>query len=188
MIYAALTNSTLILVLNYITNFFTCFGAIFVLVVNMILLKTPTKLSLKKQNGYIILYALLVLIGMIPFYLLGEGWGVWIDEYKPRFSPIFLFYILAIQAGFVVAPIISTSLKIYKSFETKELKRKWRIYFLATIGAFSIPYSIWISNYVFRPDFRLFVGVYDISILLWGYLMYYGLVSLLDLSTYFYLL
>ncbi|MBY8985394.1 MAG: hypothetical protein KGD65_10020 [Candidatus Lokiarchaeota archaeon] len=175
MIYAALTNTTLILILNYFTNFFTCFGAIFVLVVNMVILESTIVFSIKKQNRYILLYALLLLIGMIPFYLLGEGWGVWIDDYKPRFSPIFLIYVIAFQAGFVVIPIISTSLKIYTNFETKTLKKKWRYYFIGTLGAITVPYLIWVSNYVFRDDFRLIVGIYALSILLWTNLMYYGI-------------
>lgn len=175
MIYATLPDTTLILIFNYFTNFFTCFGAIFVLVVNMVILESTIIFSKKRQNTYIVLYGLLLLIGMIPFYLLGEGWGVWIDGYKPRFSPIFLIYVIAFQAGFVVIPIISTSLKIYTSFETKALKKKWRYYFIGSLGAFSIPYLIWINNYIFNPDFRLIVGIYAISVVLWGYLMYYGI-------------
>jgi hypothetical protein len=175
MIYATLNNPTIILILNYFTNFFTCFGAIFVLVVNMLILESTIIFSVKRQHRYILLYGLLLLIGMIPFYILGEGWGVWIDGFKPRFSPIFLIYVIGFQAGFVVIPIISTSLKIYTSFETKALKRKWRYYFIGTIGAFSIPYLIWISNYVFSPDFRLIVGLYAISVILWTNMMYYGI-------------
>ena len=172
MIYATLTDPTIILTLNYFTNFFTCFGAIFVLVVNMVILESTIIFPVKRQNRYIILYGLLLLIGMIPFYALE---GVWIDERKPRFSSIFLIYVIAFQASFVVIPIIYTSLKIYKSFETKALKKKWLFYFIGSLGAFSIPYLIWISNYIFKEWFRLIVGIYAISVILWGYLMYYGI-------------
>lgn len=174
MIYATLTDRTIILTLNYFTNFFTCFGAIFVLVVNMVILESTIIFSIKRQNRYIIVYGLLLLIGMIPFYALK---GIWIDEvlYAPRFSIIFLIYVIAFQASFVVIPIIYTSLKIYKSFETKALKKKWLFYFIGSLGAFSIPYLIWINNYVFNDNFRLIVGIYAISVILWGYLMYYGI-------------
>lgn len=174
MIYAPLTDPTIILILNYFTNFFTCFGAIFVLVVNMVILESTIIFPVKRQNRYILLYGLLLLIGMIPFYVFK---GIWIDEdlYAPRFNIYFLIYVIAFQASFVVIPIIYTSLKIYKSFETKALKKKWRYYFIGTLGAFSIPYLIWISNFVFKAWFRLIVGVYAISVILWGYLMYYGI-------------
>ena len=172
MIYAPLTDTTTILFLNYFTNFFTCFGAIFVLVVNMVILESTIIFPVKRQNRYIILYGLLLLIGMIPFYVLG---GVKIDANKPRFNIYFLIYVIAFQASFVVIPIIYTSLKIYKSFETKTLKKKWRYYFIGSLGAFSIPYSIWVSNYLFDFSVRLIVGLYAISMILWGYLMYYGI-------------
>ncbi len=175
MIYATLDNTTIILNLNYFTNFFTCFGAIFVLVVNMVILESTIIFSIKRQNRYIILYGLLLLIGMIPFYLLEEGWGVWVDNNYPRFSPLFLIFIIGFTASFAVIPIIYTSLKIYKSFETKALKKKWLFYFIGSLGAFSIPYLIWINNYVFNDNFRLIVGIYAISVILWGYLMYYGI-------------
>ena len=174
-IYASLSESTIILILNYLTNFFICFGAIFVLVVNLVILESTIVFSIKKQNRTIVLYGLILLIGMLPFYVLEEGWGVWIDNNKPRFSPLFLIFIIGFTASFVVIPIISTSLKIYKSFETKALKKKWFFYFIGSLGAFSITYLIWISNYVFTNNFRLIVGLCAISMILWPFLMYYGI-------------
>jgi hypothetical protein len=108
---------------------------------------------------------------------MGEDWGVWIDTDKnyPRFGPLFLVFIIGFTAIFVVIPIINTSLKIYRSFETKALKKKWLFYFVGSLGAFSITYLIWVSNYVFKPNFRLIVGICAISMILWGYLMYYGI-------------
>lgn len=174
-IYASLSEPSIILILNYLTNFFICFGAIFVLVVNLVILESTIVFSIKKQNRTIVLYGLVLLIGMLPFYILGEGWGVWIDNNYPRFSPLFLGFIIGFPASFAVIPIISTSLKIYKSFETKALKKKWLFYFVGSLGAFSIAYTIWINNYVFQDNFRLIVGIYAISMILWGYLMYYGI-------------
>jgi len=177
MIYANLDDPSIILILNYFTNFFTCFGAIFVFVVNLVILESTIVYSIKRQNRSILYYALILLIGMIPFYILKEGWGVWIDNNYPRFSPLFLGFILGFTASFAVIPIFYTSLKIYKSFETKSLKKKWFFYFIGSLGAFSIPYTIWINNYYsfYNENFRLIVGIYAISMILWGYLMYYGI-------------
>ncbi|MFX0080712.1 MAG: hypothetical protein ACFE94_03070 [Candidatus Hodarchaeota archaeon] len=176
-IYASLTEPSIILILNYFTNFCICFAGIFVLVVNLVILESTIIFSVKKQNRTIVLYGLLLLIGMLPFYLLEEGWGVWIDnKYNyPRFSPLFLVFIIGFSASFAVIPIIYTFLKIYKSFETKALKKKWAFFFVGSLGAFSIPYTIWINNLVFDDKFRLIVGIYAISMILWGYLMYYGI-------------
>jgi hypothetical protein len=174
-IYASLTEPTIILILNYLTNFSICFGAVFVLVVNLVILESTIVFSVKKQNRTIVLYGLVLLIGMLPFYLLEDGWGVWIDNNYPRFGPLFLIFIIGFPASFVVIPIIVTFLKIYRSFETKALKKKWFFYFIGSLGSFSIVYLIWINNYVFKDSFRLIVGIYAISWLLWGYLMYYGI-------------
>jgi DMSO reductase anchor subunit len=142
----------------------------------LVILESTIIFSVKKQNRTILLYGLLLLIGMLPFYLLGEGGGgVWIENNLPRFGPFFLIFIIGFTASFVVIPIINTFLKIYKSFETRALKKKWAFFFVGSLGAFSIPYTIWINNLVFYDKFRLIVGIYAISMILWGYLMYYGI-------------
>lgn len=175
MVYGALTNVPAILVLNFFTNFFLCFGPIFILITNIIILESTLIFSVRRQNKIIILYGLLLLFGMLIIYLLG---GVSVDnQFAPQFEVIFLIYIISFPTALAVIPIIYTSLKIYSSFETKALKKKWYFYLIGSLGVFSIAYLVWINNYLSRsiPIFRLIVGLYSISVIFWGYLMYYGI-------------
>ena len=173
MVYATMTNETIILILNFFTNFFLCFGPIFILVVNMLILESTIIFSVKRQNRYILYYGLLLLLGMAIFYIFGEVSVT--SEFRPKFSPIFLIFILIITAALVVIPIISTSLKIFFSFEMKALKRKWIFYVIGFLGSISIAYLVFINNYLDNDGFRLLVAIYSISVILWGYLMYYGI-------------
>ncbi|KKM04373.1 hypothetical protein LCGC14_1764870 [marine sediment metagenome] len=173
MVYATMTNETIILILNFFTNFFLCFGPIFILVVNMLILESTIIFSVKRQNRYILYYGLLLLLGMAIFYIF-KGVSV-TSEFRPKFSPIFLIFILIITAALVVIPIISTSLKIFFSFEMKALKRKWIFYVIGFLGSISIAYLVFINNYLDNDGFRLLVAIYSISVILWGYLMYYGI-------------
>lgn len=173
MIYATMTNETIILIFNFFTNFFLCFGPIFILVVNMLILESTIIFSVKRQNRYILYYGLLLLLGMAIFYIFG---GVSVtSEFRPKFSLIFLIFILIITAALVVIPIISTSLKIFFSFEMKALKRKWIFYVIGFLGSISIAYLFFVNNYLDNANFRLLIAIYSISVILWGYLMYYGI-------------
>lgn len=172
MVYAVIPNEAVILILNFFTNFFLCFGPIFILIVNMLILESTIIFSVKRQNRYILYYGLLILVGMAIFYIFG---GVSVTNKRPKFSLIFLIFILIITAVVVVIPIISTSLKIYFSFEMKALKRKWIFYVIGFLGSISIAYLVFINNYLDNDNFRLLVAIYSISVILWGYLMYYGI-------------
>ena len=172
MIYAALDNVILILILNFFTNFFLCFGPIFILIVNIIILESTVIFPVKRQNRYILLYSLLLLFGMSPFYFLG---GVTVEYNAPRFNLLFLVYVISFSAAFAVFPMIYTSLKIYSSFKSKALKKKWLFYILGFLGSVSIAYLVFLNNYIFKPNFRLIVAIYSISVILWGFLMYYGI-------------
>ena len=173
MIYAVMENELLILILNFFTNFFLCFGPIFILIVNMLILESTIIFSVKRQNKYMLYYGLILLIGMAFFYILG---GVTVTaEGRPKFSLLFFIFVISITVALVVIPIIYTSMKIYFSFETKPLKRKWIFYVIGFLGSISIAYLVFINNYLDSDSFRLLVAIYSISVLFWGYLMYYGI-------------
>ena len=182
MIYGAISNETLILVLNFLSNFFICFGGIFILIVNLIILESTIIFSIKRQNRYIILYGIILLTGMLIFYSLG---GVQISEVgTPIWTPPFFGFVISVITGFAVIPIIITSLKIYFRFETRVLKKKWLYYLIGEVGSFSIAYLVFINNlinYYFYevtgkiPTFNLFFSLYSISVIIWASLMYYGI-------------
>jgi len=175
--------SDLILSLNFLTNFFFLFSAIFLLTVNRTLLESTIVFSIKRQNIAIALYGITLLVGMTVLVVMGINFdkmnplfGVKLNEEGgPWWGIVFFIYVFCFSMTFVVIPIIRTSMKIYRSFETEYLKRKWLYYFMGCLGTFSIFYMIGIGNVVNQSAFQLGVGFYTISIILWVTLMYYGL-------------
>jgi hypothetical protein len=118
---------------------------------------------------------LLIVLGLIfddpstPFL------GVGIIGGRPKWGSLFYIYVISIITGFAVIPIVRTSLKIYVSFETKTLKKKWLYYFIGSLGSFSLAYLVFTNNLLDNDVFRLVFGVYAISVIIWVSLMYYGI-------------
>ncbi|MFX0141441.1 MAG: hypothetical protein ACFFDN_47830 [Candidatus Hodarchaeota archaeon] len=189
MIYAVIPLHLVLIIeiLHLLTLFFIFFSIIFIPIVNMIILESTLIYSVKRQNRHIILYGFLLFFGMLLLLIIQEIFGLdWIgfeiDKLSgyPRWGPIFFLYITLITFGFGVIPIISTNWKIYKSFEAGELKRKWRFYFIGSLGVFSVAYSIMIANslrYFGVLWFSAVISFAGISIVLWAQLMYYGIGS-----------
>ncbi len=183
MVYALILDSTVVLFLNFLTNFFVIFGPIFLLIVNLTILESTIIFSVKRQNRYILFYGCLVFFGMLLLILLGlrfddpnaPFFGLRIIGGRPKFGLIFFIYVVSIITGFAFIPIIRTSLKIYFSFETIALKKKWLYYFIGFLGSAIILYLIFTNNLVENETFRLVLSVYGISFILWVSLMYYGI-------------
>lgn len=183
MVYALILDSTVVLSLNFLTNFFVIFGPVFILIVNFTILESTIIFSVKRQNRYIFLYGCLVFFGMLLLILLGLSFdnpnapflGLRIIGGRPKWGLIFFVYVVSIITGFAFVPIIRTSLKIYFSFENKALKKKWLYYFIGSLGSIILLYLIFTNNLVGNEIFRLVLSVYAISFLLWVSLMYYGI-------------
>ncbi|MFW9972828.1 MAG: hypothetical protein ACFFDF_21760 [Candidatus Odinarchaeota archaeon] len=179
-----MTNHNVILTLNFLTNFFFVFSPIFLLIVNMIILESTIIFSVKRQNIYIFLYGFILFFGMLILLLLPDNFlgeeqpflSVKItSEGAPHWGLIFFIYVNFITTVFAVIPIIHTSLKIFIRFENKILKKKWFFYFIGSLGSFSLWYLISIGNLLNDEGFKLIVGIFGISIILWASLMYYGI-------------
>ena len=186
MIYAAMTDRITILIFNFLTNFFLFVGPVFLLIVNMLILESPLIYSVKRQNRYIIFYGILLFAGMLIFVLLGEVFdtpnvpflGVQIIKNAPKWGPIFFAYVVLIMTIFIFIPINYTNFKIYSRFETKELKRKWFFYLFGFLGLTVILYLGSIFNLLdakIHADVRLIITVSTFSLVIWGYMLYYGI-------------
>ncbi len=173
MIYVVISDKIIVLSLNFLTNFLLCFGPIFLFIVNMIILESTIIFPKKKQNRYILLYGVAAFLGMLIILIFFQG--VSFDKGYPTWNLIFFIYVLSISAIFAVIPFIRTSFRIYFSFDTIALKKKWFYYVIGSIGAISIGYMAFINNFLDDPNFRLILTIYGPSSLFWGYLMYYGI-------------
>jgi len=176
MIYIILTNVLIVLSLYFLSMFLACFAPIFLFIVNMIILESTIIFPHKKQNRYILLYGLLAFSGMLIILIFFEG--VNFDKGYPSWNVFFFIYVVFISAILAVIPFIRTSFKIYFSFETKVLKKKWLYYIIGSIGAISYAYMVFINNTWYDetvPYFRIFINIYGPTNLVWGYMMYYGI-------------
>ncbi len=184
MIYAPLQYELTIKILNFLTNYFIFFGAVFLLIANLIILESTLIYSVKRQNRYILFYGILLFAGMLILVLLGEIFdidtvpflGVQIIGRVPKWGPIFFTYIVSIMTIFTLIPINYTNFKIYSRFETKALKRKWFYHLVGFLGLTVTFYLSCISN-ILDPEhpFKLIITVLNISLIIWGYMMYYGI-------------
>lgn len=198
LIYAAVNIDYIVIILHFLSVFFVVFGLIFILIVHIIILKPKIFSSVKWQNRYIIFYGAILFFGMLLLIIYPFN-GVSINSSGfIRWDPFFFIYSFSIINCFAIVPIFYTSLKIYFKLETKELRSKWVYYLIGSLGlVVLVLYPLHLSNllgYIMEENRRFLNYLrtveifFGISVVLWVSLMYYGIVSLLDLSDIYYLL
>ncbi len=100
------------------------------------------------------------------------------NQLVPKWGPIFFIYVVSIMTIFTLIPINYTNFKIYSRFETKALKRKWFFYLFGFLGLTVILYLGSIYNLLdveSDADARLIITISTVSLIIWGYMMYYGI-------------
>jgi hypothetical protein len=174
-IYAPLTDVSLVLILNFFTNVGAIYAPIFVVVFDLILLKSEKIISTSKQLAILILYGIVVLC--MGIFLLIPGFGITIGppNWSPVWSiPIFL-YVVVILTCFATIPALYFSIKIYQNFEDETLKKRWRYFIFGFISFMTFMYLIFISNTLANATFRLILaGIGIVLTIIGGFLMYYG--------------
>jgi len=172
-IYAPLTDLSVVLMLNFLTNFFIFYSSIFIVVFNLILLKSKKAITTRKQLTILILYGI-AMFSMI-WFLFYPGFGVTFNEkWSPIWSFPFFLYVVVIET-IGTLPALYLSFQIYKKFEDEVLKKKWKFFIFGLCSIFIFMYGIFISNTLNIPDFRTVIGLVGLILALVGaYMMYYG--------------
>ena len=173
-IYGPLTDETLVLSLNFITNFALFYSVIFLVVFDLILLKSEKVITTAKQLTILILFGI-ALFSMI-FFVFVEGAGVEMSapDWSPHWMLPFFLYLLIIES-FAVGPALYLSFKIYKKFEDEELRKKWKLFIIGLICVIIFMYGIFVSNLLDNSTFRLIMGATGLILaIMSGYLMYTG--------------
>ena len=180
-IYAPMRSDNLVLVieiLNFITNFCLLLGPIFLVVFQLILLKSEKIITKKKQLILIVSYSL-VLLFMIGF-MFGEETGVditsgnsWIPIYH---LPIYIYIVVVHSIGSTI-PTIYFSIKVYKKLANPMLKNKWRFFI---VGIHSLNFFMYgtYSSYILEVIIHGFRFAWSIVgfilVVAGGYLVFYG--------------
>jgi len=175
-LYAPMTDEFLVPILNFFTNFGFFYAPIFIVVFDLILLKSEKIISTSKQLMILIIYGI-AMFGMI-FFLFIPGSGVTINQgtgWSPVWSLPFFLYVVLVETIGALIPSLYFSFQIYKKFEDEQLKRKWRFFIFGFIALMTFMYAIFISNYIGDPTVRLLIGVVGLMLaILGGFLMYFG--------------
>ncbi len=176
MIYALIDNLPLVLILHGMTNFFNFFSLGFLYIVNKIILETSLVYTKEQRLKYIISYGLTLGIGMV---ILIAFQGVSLNVQNQIVWNLYMFlFMMIVVSGFGIVPTLNTSYKILKESTSKEFKRKFIYYYIGLAGLFSIAYMIFFTNFLNNSLFRLITTVYGITIILYLFLIYFGLTRL----------
>lgn len=172
-IYAPLTDGSVVLMLNFLTNFFIFYSIIFIVVFNLILLKSEKAITAKKQLTILILYGI-AMFSMIGFLFYPNFGVTFNDNWSPIWSVPFFLYLVAIET-IGILPALYLSFQIYKKFEDEILKKKWKFFIFGLCFIFIFMYGIFISNTLNIDIFRTVIGLVGLILALVGaYMMYYG--------------
>jgi len=174
-IYGPLSEEAIIIALNFITNFGIFYAPIFLVVFELILLKSEKVITSSKQFIILIIYGI-AMFSMI-FFLFIPGWGVTINvhtSWSPKWSLPFFIYLVIIES-IAVLPVLFLSFRIFQKFEDEVLKKKWKFFIYGFCALAIFMYGIFVSNYLGNQTFRLIMGLIGLILAITGaYLMYYG--------------
>ena len=172
-IYAPMTDESVVLILNFVTNVFVVFGIIFLTIFNLILLYSEKVITKKKEIIIISIHGALLLLSIV---FLPSG-GITINEstnWKPVFNLPFFIYLMVIITVMGVIPALFTSYKVYLEFDDNQLKKKWLFFVIGLIGLYIYTYAAFTANFLNIPTFRLILSIFGLTVVLWLYLLYYG--------------
>lgn len=165
---------TIVLVLNFLTNFFIVYSLTFFLVFLLILLKSEKIITLKRELAIEIVYGVIFfsLIFFLPFG------GVQINEstnWKPVYSTPFYIYLTSALVLLLIIPILYLAFKVYSEFSDEVLKKKWQYFLFGIISLLVFMFGTFTANYLNIETFRTIWSIIGgILVLLGSYLVYYG--------------
>lgn len=172
-IYGPLTYVPLVLFLNYLTNFGIFYSPIFLVVFDLILLKSEKVINTAKQA--LILVGFGILMFCMIFFIITPGYGVTLDEtLTPVWSVPFFLYLVFTEL-IVTITIFYLSLLIYKKFQDETLKQKWKSFIYGFSCLIVFMYGIFVSNTLNIPTFRIGMGLTGIILaIISAFLIYRG--------------
>jgi len=170
-IYAFILVESVVHILHFLTYYLLCLSLIFLLVFVLIVDKSDKVITPKIQFALIITFGVLLLgLWFIPDGIVINSSTDW----KPKWSWPFLTYSFIICSSIAIVPTTYFSLKLYLKFEYKELKKKWRYFFVGIFAYFFLFYGTTISNTLADPTFRLIWSLVSLLVLISLYFVYYG--------------
>ncbi len=175
-IYGPIQDKNVVYFLNFLTNFFIYFGVIFLMIFNLILLKSEKVITTSKQLVILLIYGV-ALFCMIFFPVNDPIWGINMEtsQSSPDWSLPFYIYVIGVMSLFAIGPSIYFSIKIYKKFEDEQLKKKWKYFIVGLFLIITFMYGVLTSNLLNIKEIRIVMGIIGIIFAITGgCLLYYG--------------
>ncbi|MBD3194218.1 MAG: hypothetical protein GF317_04130 [Candidatus Lokiarchaeota archaeon] len=144
---------SVVLILNFLTNYFIALGPIFFVIFELILIKSEKIIDRNKQIMLISIYALILLF-MLVFLPFG---GVVIDsttDWKPTYNFVFYLYLMITLFIGTSLPSLYYAFSIYNSFGDPSLKKRWRFFIIGIMVLFIFMYGTFTANYLNNQTFR----------------------------------
>ena len=174
-IYAPFDDAPFVVYLNFITNYTVFLCPIFLVIFNLILLKSEKVITQKKQLTIMLIYGVIVFVTF--FFLFGENTGVEMGP-APKYSPVWSlpFYIYAmIPFNLCWLIAIYFAIQIYKKFEDQQLKKKWKFWVIGLVELLAFGDGNFTINLLNIDILRTLWGLVAFVLVLTGsYLLYYG--------------
>ncbi len=179
LIYAALRVALIVKILHLITTFFFFWAMVFLLLFNLVLLKSAKYMNRTKNMLIIALWSL-VLFGLVVIGFFG---GVSIDKttnWKPVWNRFFYIYAITAMFFLMFVPTILYSYEIYRDFKSEELKRRWKFFIVGTFFYYFITAGISTVNLLADDLIRTLWGFVLLACFSAFYVLYYGVAKQLD--------
>ncbi len=173
MIYSFIRNEPILIIMNFVTNFSITFGLIFLTLFNLILFYSETRIDTRKQVVIIVLYGAILFLKVLflPFGGLSANETT---NWRILWSfPYYLYVTLVITIGSVI-PTFYLSFRIYFEMKEPELKKKWIFFIIGALGIIIYMYGVFTVDLFNDMLIRFIWTLISLTIVLWVYLMYYG--------------
>ena len=176
-IYAPIKISLFDAIMGTVTTSGTIFGLGFLVIFELILLKSEKVITPKKQILILIMQGALITGLFILVFIPDAGVNVdaatnWVPEWN---LPYFLYAVII--TTFTMIPTVYWAMKINQKFEDPQLKKKWKLFIIGYFELVGFVYLIFTSNYVasLDIDIRTIAGLLGLVLVITGgFLLYYG--------------
>ncbi|MHA2429568.1 MAG: hypothetical protein ACXACC_00910 [Promethearchaeota archaeon] len=179
LIYLILTTfidfKLLLYFLYFLTAYLLIFSSFFLISFLSLLLNIESKFTSRKNLTILIVFGIACLL-----ILLFPG-GITLDSannWRPIYSFEFLLVMYAFFTSIVFIPTIIFSVKLYRRFEAKNLKKKFRMLIIGIIEMLTLLYGTVLFNTTMNPIIRSFWGILSLIILISSALLIYAGIGL----------
>ncbi|MBD3229291.1 MAG: hypothetical protein GF329_13995 [Candidatus Lokiarchaeota archaeon] len=163
---------TVVLILNFLTNYFISLGPIFFVVFVLLIYKSGKIIDTNKQLLIIGSYAVILFLMVIflPFR------GVIINSttrWKPVYNLAFFLYLMITLFLGTTVPSLYYAMKIYINFSTKDLKKRWKYFIIGTVFLFLFMYGTFSANFLDIQIFRTIWSLIGLFLVIAGIILIY---------------